>query len=172
MGVTNPRAPVDERPGRVVVLGVIAMLVLVGVYFALGMPGMDHSGNGMAEMSHAEKLQELSPRLFEARVSEGDAFVVNVHVPVDRSIEGTDEAIAFDEILESMRLPTNKAVPILLYCESGRMSRIAGRALLQAGYSDVSHLAGGLQAWRRAGLELSLPSMRITSPAARTISST
>ncbi len=154
MEATSPRPPVDERSGRVFVLGAIATLALAGAYLGLGMPGMDHSGDDMADMNHSAELQQLSPRLFEERVGAADAYVVNVHVPAGDIIEGTDEAIAFDEILESGRLPADRAVPILLYCESGRMSGIAGRTLLQAGYLDVSHLAGGLQAWRRADLQL------------------
>ncbi|MFP5579105.1 MAG: rhodanese-like domain-containing protein [Acidimicrobiia bacterium] len=34
----------------------------------------------------------------------------------------------------------------------GRMSAIAGRALLDAGYTDVALLQGGTDAWERAGL--------------------
>lgn len=136
MEATNPR-PVDERSGRSIVLGAITTLAVVGAYFALGMPGMDHSGDDTADMDHSAELQELSPRLFETRMGEGDTYVVNVHVPAGDSIEETDEAIAFDEIVESGRLPADKAVPILLYCESGRMSETAGRTLLQAGYQDV-----------------------------------
>lgn len=115
---------------------------------------MDHSGDAMADMDHTPELQALSPRMFEARMAEGDAVVVNVHVPAGGTIEGTDETIAFDEIADSRRLPVEKGTPILLYCESGRMSDTAGRALLRAGYTNVGHLAGGLEAWRRADLQL------------------
>jgi len=44
--------------------------------------------------------------------------------------------------------------PVVLVCLSGHRSRVAGRALLGMGFADVSHLAGGLLAWRRAGLPL------------------
>lgn len=157
MEAPSPPPTVDKRSGRGLLLGAVAALALVGAYFALGMPGMAHSGDDMADMpdmGDSAELQELSPALFEKRMSEGDAYVVNVHVPLGESIEGTDDAIAFDEIAESRRVPADKAVPILLYCETGRMSEIAGRSLLQAGYLDVSQLAGGLEAWRRAGLQL------------------
>lgn len=131
-------------------------MVLLGGYLVLGMPGMDHSSESMAEMDHnsSVELRALSPREFGARISDGDSFVVNVHVPVDDYIVGTDASIAFDAIVASDRLPADKGKGIVLYCESGRMSDTAGRALVEAGYTDVGHLAGGLEAWRRAGLEL------------------
>lgn len=152
----SPRQQDSERSGRGVVLAGAVAVVLVGGYLVLGMPGMDHSGESMAEMDHnsSVELRALSTREFGARISDGDSFVVNVHVPVDDRILGTDESIAFDAIVASDRLPADKDESILLYCESGRMSDTAGRALAEAGYTDVSHLVGGLEAWRRAGLEL------------------
>lgn len=147
------------RSGRVLVVAGIVSVLLLGAYLVL-MPGMDHSGDPMADMDHssAAGLQELSPLEFEKRLADDeDAFVVNVHVPAADSLVGTDETIPFDEIVDSDRLPDDERSSILLYCESGRMSEKAGRALVEAGYSDVGHLVGGLEAWRRAGLELALP---------------
>lgn len=151
---TIPHESGNERSGRGVVIGVVALVALVAAYFSFGMPGMDHSGADMADMDRDSGLQALSPAAFNARVARGDAFVVNVHVPARETIDGTAEAIAFDEIVGSKSLPADKTTPILLYCESGRMSETAGVALLRAGYVDVGHLAGGLQAWRRAALSL------------------
>lgn len=144
------------RSGRVLVVAGIALVLLLGAYFALGMPGMDHSSDPMAGMDHGDAtgLQELTPLEFQARLAADDALVVNVHVPAGDSLVGTDETIPFDEIVDSDRLPDEKRSSILLYCESGRMSEAAGRSLLEAGYTDVGHLVGGLKAWRQAGLEL------------------
>lgn len=162
---TTPSQQVNERSGRVLVLSAVALVAVVVAYFALGMPGMDHSGDAMGDMEDMENMEDtpelkaLSPQMFSARVAEGGSFVVNVHVPAAETIEGTVEAIAFDEIVDSGRLPADKATPILLYCESGRMSETAGRALLRAGYTSVGHLAGGLEAWRRANLPLTSESL-------------
>ena len=45
----------------------------------------------------------------------------------------------------------DKDKPVLLYCASGRRSDAALNALLQAGFKDVKHMSGGIQAWGRAG---------------------
>jgi rhodanese-related sulfurtransferase len=42
--------------------------------------------------------------------------------------------------------------PLVLQCNSGARSREAAERLLAAGWQEVWHLAGGLQAWKRAGL--------------------
>ena len=42
--------------------------------------------------------------------------------------------------------------PVVLVCQSGRRSRRAAAVLRDLGYSDVSLVEGGMQAWEAAGL--------------------
>lgn len=52
----------------------------------------------------------------------------------------------------SKDLPSNKTLPLVLVCASGaRASRAAGQ-LRKAGYDKAIAVAGGLSAWREAGL--------------------
>ncbi|MBK6805294.1 MAG: rhodanese-like domain-containing protein [Betaproteobacteria bacterium] len=43
-------------------------------------------------------------------------------------------------------------LPVIVYCASGRRSRMAGATLAKAGFKDIYHLTGGIAAWRGAGL--------------------
>ena len=43
-------------------------------------------------------------------------------------------------------------MPVIVYCASGRRSRMAGGTLAKAGVKDIYHLTGGIAAWRGAGL--------------------
>ena len=77
--------------------------------------------------------------------------LINVHIPYEDHIEGTDAFIAFDSILESADLPTDKSAPVALYCRSGNMSGQASAVLADAGYTNVIDLDGGMNAWEASG---------------------
>lgn len=80
-----------------------------------------------------------------------EAVVVNVHVPYEGEIPGTDVFVPFDEIASSDELPEDRERPLLLYCRTGSMSASAAADLVDAGYGDVTHLEGGMAAWRADG---------------------
>lgn len=84
-----------------------------------------------------------------------DITLINVHVPYEGEIAGTEAFTPFDQ-LERRRgpLPQNKTEPVAVYCMSGRMSEIASRTLLKLGYTQVIELRGGMIAWRQSGLPL------------------
>lgn len=147
----EPEPGVDGR--RIVVLAAVAVAAVVA-YFAFGMPGMDHGGgsDGMASMDPSEMAVGVDE--FASRLASSDTFVVNVHVPDEGSIEGTDASIPYDQILGDDRLAADRTTPILLYCKTGRMSGEAATALMNAGYTDVVHLDGGMDAWVAAGRTL------------------
>lgn len=139
---------------RVIVAIGVVVAAVVG-YFVLGMPGMDHGGGGMAGMaSMSSSEMAVGVDAFADRLTEADAFVVNVHVPDQGSIAGTDAAIPYDRIVGDSRLPEGKSTPVLLYCKTGRMSAEAATALMDAGYTDVVYLDGGMDAWTAAGRSL------------------
>ena len=142
----------QPRPGRWVIAGLAAFFVLVVGYLVLGMPGMDHGASDMPGTDMAAMTIGIED--FERRMSEPDAFVVNVHVGDPGGIAGTDAAIPYDRVVGDERLPEDRSVPILLYCKTGRMSAIAATALMDAGYRDVVHLDGGMDAWRASGRPL------------------
>jgi rhodanese-related sulfurtransferase len=45
-----------------------------------------------------------------------------------------------------------REVPVLVYCRSGARSAVAASQLVAAGFTDVTNLRGGMQAWQSAGL--------------------
>jgi molybdopterin/thiamine biosynthesis adenylyltransferase/rhodanese-related sulfurtransferase len=50
-----------------------------------------------------------------------------------------------------------KSSELILYCAGGTRSALAARALQELGYPNVSSLAGGFTAWKRAGLPFERP---------------
>jgi rhodanese-related sulfurtransferase len=49
------------------------------------------------------------------------------------------------------QIPTDSDKKIILYCQSSNRSGQAAQKLVNAGFEEVIHLAGGLSEWKRAG---------------------
>lgn len=99
----------------------------------------------------------LSPSQFAAASAE-TRTTINVHIPFEGALNGTDLQIPFDRVAaEAHRLPADRNAPLAIYCKSGRMSAVAAEELARLGYSDVVELRGGMDGWVGAGLPLAPP---------------
>ena len=54
--------------------------------------------------------------------------------------------------LEAKMADAKRDEPVVLQCESGTRSSVGASLLMARGFSDVSNLAGGINAWQKAGL--------------------
>lgn len=98
---------------------------------------------------------DVSAGSLHTMLRDKDFPLINVHIPHEGEIEGTDLFIPFDEIEANVdKLPLDKGAKLVLYCRSGSMSAIAARTLVDLGYSDVWNLDGGMIAWEEAGYPL------------------
>jgi len=82
-----------------------------------------------------------------------DVYLVNVHVPYEGEISGTDAHISYTEIASRLdELPTSGDPKLVIYCRSGNMSTQAAQEMVDAGVTDFYELEGGYTAWEAAGL--------------------
>ena len=150
-------AEVVGRSGKTFVAAFIALAVVVGSYFALGMPGMDHTGaapmSGMDMPDSAVRHRTVSPSEFEKVIVGPETVVINVHVPFEGEITGTDLFLPFDAIAVD-GLPRDRSTELAIYCRTGRMSAVAATELLALGYTNIVELEGGMQAWLASGRQL------------------
>lgn len=85
-------------------------------------------------------------------MQEDDLLLINVHIPLEGSIPGTDMAIPYNKVENYLAdLPQDKHTPIYLYCRSDAMGHTAAQTLLELGYTDIYNLEGGYIAWQAAG---------------------
>lgn len=110
-------------------------------------PGSDvRSGSGVGLVGATELA-----RLLAARDAGGPDFqLVDVREPAERqivAIPGADP-VPLAELLDRSALArVRRDVPVVLHCRSGVRSEQAALALLDAGWTDVAHLVGGVLAW-------------------------
>lgn len=129
----------------------LALLTVPAAVTAQEMPGA--TPQGKAATTRSSTFTSVPPEAFFAALrGTPQITLINVHVPYEGELPGTDAFIAFDRIeRQRNRLPQNKAAAIAVYCMSGRMSEVASRTLRDLGYTNVTELRGGMIAWHRAG---------------------
>lgn len=110
---------------------------------------------GASTQAAEVKFTTLTSFQLAAMLEKKDFFFVNVHTPYEGEIKNTDAFIVFDKIADNLdKLPKDKTAKIVLYCRSGHMSDIAARELTKLGFSQVSHLSGGMIDWKKSGYEV------------------
>lgn len=96
----------------------------------------------------------VSPEELKSMKENENFPLVNVHIPFEGNIPGTDLSIPYNEIGQNLGQLPAKDEKILLYCRSGSMSAEASRTLVGLGYTNVWDLGGGMIAWQEAGYRL------------------
>jgi len=122
-----------------------ALLVIAGCAPATAVP--EGSAGSNPTLITVEELNTM--------LENKDFILINVHIPYQGEIPGTDMHIPYNEIEKHTdQLPQDKDAKIVLYCRSGPMSAAASKTLVEMGYTNVIDVQGGMNAWKAAGYEL------------------
>ena len=149
----------DEEPAR----RAASELAMIGLDRIAGWFGADAVTAWNAAGGHMVATRHIEPADVAAQMSDG-AVVVDIRAtPEWRS----------GHVAGSMHVPLGRLVAqmqdkprtqeIVLVCESGSRSAIGASLLATAGFTDVSNLTGGLEAWRREGLPLEVDTVVFAS---------
>ncbi len=135
----------DSRAIFVIVLG----LVLAGVALPLGSQIPE---GRKVPVAGGGSYTDVSAGGLARMLEKKDFPLVNVHIPYEGEIAGTDLFIPFDQVEGKVaQLPPDRSAKLVLYCRSGSMSTTAARALVRLGYTNVWNLDGGMIAWEQTG---------------------
>jgi rhodanese-related sulfurtransferase len=63
-------------------------------------------------------------------------------------------SVPLGSLESSKALPANKALPVVVVCQTGARASRAAATLRKLGYENAKVLAGGLAAWREANLPI------------------
>jgi rhodanese-related sulfurtransferase len=96
------------------------------------------------------QIQDLPAQDVADRMKRG-AVLIDVREPAEFDVEHIDGARLFPlSTFDPNLLPRD--VPLIFNCGIGKRSALAVARAQQAGYAHDAHLAGGLAAWKAAGL--------------------
>ena len=132
---------------------VIAQLALIG---------MDNIA-GFATLDVLQQIRIAGRRLGSVRTMDASALAARLErdAPAVIDVRGTPEwrnghlpeatHIYLGDLEERMQT-SRRDGPIVVHCETGTRASIAASLLMARGFSDVTLLTGGYDAWRKAGL--------------------
>lgn len=134
---------------KTIVVAAVGIVILAGVLFIVLNQQKETSSlneDGYLDISS----QELSKMMINK-----DFELINVHIPYDGEIEGTDSLLPFNDISSNLdMLPEDKSSKIVVYCRSGSMSATASKELVERGYTNILNLSGGMNNWRESGFTI------------------
>lgn len=120
-----------------IVLVIASLVLLLGIVWFSRQP------------TKSAAYQDVSVAEFDAILAVRDPFVVDVHTPEQAHLAGTDAFIDYTQVGNRLgEFPADKNTEILVYCRTGSMSQTASQVLINAGYTNVKNLVGGLTAWK------------------------
>ncbi|MBL7036721.1 DUF1573 domain-containing protein [Candidatus Microgenomates bacterium] len=107
-----------------------------------------------------QKLNSVSlvdSTTFSNLVKDESSFLLDVHIPEQTHIPGTDAFIPYNQISQNLdSLPQDKSTPILVYCRSGSMSKTASEEIIKLGYTNVYDLEGGINIYKESNVEVTM----------------
>jgi len=112
--------------------------------------------------------QESPQDLSAALASDAPHLVIDVRSPSERAtgtIAGALEMAPHQIGGHLAALPTSPPPRITLYCATGIRGERAARQLIRLGHPQIANLAGGIAAWRAAGLPTTTPPAPATGTA-------
>jgi rhodanese-related sulfurtransferase len=102
-------------------------------------------------------IAEISPADARKQVETGDAILIDVREEGDwreGHAQGATHLSRGVIELEIEEQISDATKPIICYCGGGSRSALVAESLQKMGYENVRSLAGGLRAWKQAGLPM------------------
>lgn len=108
----------------------------------------------MAEqMPRADEVTNLTPEEVAQGLREGRMLLVDVREPNETAVESYPEGVIVPlSRFDPAAIPDPQGKEVVFACRSGRRSITASVTAQDFGYPYRCHLAGGIIAWKAAGL--------------------
>jgi rhodanese-related sulfurtransferase len=98
-------------------------------------------------------VRDLAPQEVARGLEEGRMVLVDVREPNETAVERFPDAVLVPlSAFDAADIPDPAGREVVFACRSGRRSVTASLAAQDQGFAYGSHLAGGILAWKAAGL--------------------
>ncbi|MGE0533300.1 MAG: rhodanese-like domain-containing protein [Hyphomonadaceae bacterium] len=95
----------------------------------------------------------MSPAEIACALSRGEIVLIDVREPMEYAAERIHAALLYPlSTFDPIELPRDEVRPVVFQCGSGKRSATAFHAAKGAGVPVKAHMAGGISAWKAAGL--------------------
>lgn len=130
-------------------------LFIMTVLLSIMAMGIMQIASAWAMGSRQGGYTNISLDRFVEMKKEKDFVLINVHVPYEGEIPGTDLFIPYNAVEQNRnKLHQEKNARIVVYCRSGSMGYIAAEKLTKMGYARVFHFEDGMKTWEESGRSL------------------
>ena len=107
----------------------------------------------MSEPAAGAPVRDLTPEEVARGITEGRMLLVDVREPNETAVERfPDAAVVPLSGFDAEDIPDPQGREVVFACRSGKRSVTASKAAQEQGFPYDAHLAGGLLAWKAAGL--------------------
>lgn len=102
------------------------------------------------------QIKEVDAATLNTWMSNGEAILIDVREPAEYGFERIPGALLMPlASFEPSALPRDSGRKIVLHCGTARRSGMAAQKMIDSGlFDEVTHLAGGITAWKQAKLPL------------------
>jgi len=105
------------------------------------------------EMPRSDEVKNLTAEEVAAGLREGRMLLVDVREPNETTVESYPDAVIVPlSCFDPAAIPDPQGKQVVFACRSGRRSVTASLTAQDQGYPYGAHLAGGIIAWKAAGL--------------------
>lgn len=102
--------------------------------------------------SRMNKLQTVDAHNLKQLLEQQAITLIDVREPAEYATEHIPGArLVSLSKFDPRKVPQDENTQVVLYCRSGNRSTMAAQKLFDTGFTRVTHLEGGMGAWKQAG---------------------
>lgn len=93
-------------------------------------------------------IRQLSAPELKAMLDGGETFeLIDVRTPFEREIAAIEGSRLLDQAVHDELMARDKNTPMVFQCHHGMRSQGAAEYFQRAGFTNLSNLSGGIDAW-------------------------